>query len=572
MEDMFVRKVKKSGGIISVRICESHRIKGKGIFQKNIKIVGQSKVPEQIAVLENAAKEMILSMQKKNPLHQKKADYRYKDIPESVKLKNVISIRRMNEGIFDIFGHIYDSVGLKELIEDTYKDGQWNDILKALVLGRIAGPESKRKTARVLSQDYSVNHPLEKYYRVMDRAIKFASKAQEIVLDETKRTHGGKIQVMLFDVTTLYFESVEQDDLRDFGFSKDNKFKEVQVVLSLMTTNKGEPVGYKLFPGNTSEGKTLLDHIEEVKERMGVDQVTLIADRAMFNRDNLKKMDELGMDYIVACKLRQLPKDMKKSILTDNIFQASLVNGDLHWIKDYEHESRRLIVSYSSKRARKNKRDRERLVERVLKKAKDGKVKAADAIGNKGNVKFLKVRGKTLEVDQGKVQEEAKWDGLHGVITNLRERSSPEILADYHQLWKIEYAFRLNKHDLRMRPVYHWKTRRVQAHVLICYLAYAVGHFTMDRLNKGRKEKLGESGSMSFGECVDVLSRVESVIVKNREGHDKNLYVVPISIRRIAAKYLYSIGGGTQRKAILPVAQRVILSVMGSNVETPEYP
>ena len=145
---------------------------------------------------------------------------------------------------------------------------------------------------------------------------------------------------------------------------------------------------------------------------------------------------------------------MKKSILTDNIFQASLVNGDLHWIKDYEHESRRLIVSYSSKRARKNKRDRERLVERVLKKAKDGKVKAADAIGNKGNVKFLKVRGKTLEVDQGKVQEEAKWDGLHGVITNLRERSSPEILADYHQLWKIEYAFRLNKHDLRMRPVY----------------------------------------------------------------------------------------------------------------------
>ena len=94
----------------------------------------------------------------------------------------------------------------------------------------------------------------------------------------------------------------------------------------------------------------------------------------------------------------------------------------------------------------------------------------------------------------------------------------------------------------------------------------------MDRLNKGRKEKLGESGSMSFGECVDVLSRVESVIVKNREGHDKNLYVVPISIRRIAAKYLYSIGGGTQRKAILPVAQRVILSVMGSNVETPEYP
>ena len=477
MEGMFVRRVKKDGGIISVRICETHRIKNRGIVQKNIKIVGQSKHPEQIAVLEGAAKEMILSLQKKNPLHQNRVDSRYRDVPGRVKLKNVGTIRRMNEGIFDIFGYVYDSLGLKKLIENTYKDGQWNDILKTLVLGRIAGPESKRKTARVLSKDYSVNHPLEKYYRTMDRAIKFASEAQNIVLEETQRTHGSNIQVILFDVTTLYFESVEQDDLRDFGFSKDNKFKEVQVVLSLMTTSKGEPIGYKLFPGNTSEGKTLIEHIEEIKERLGVEQVTLIADRAMFSRDNLKKMEELGMEYIVACKLRQLPKEMKESILTDNDFQASLVNGDLHWVKDFEHECRRLIVSYSSKRARKNKRDRERLVERILKKAKDGKVKATDAIGNKGNAKFLKVRGEKLEVAQEKILEEAKWDGLHGVITNLRERPSTMILSDYHQLWKIEYAFRFNKHDLKMRPIYHWKKERVQAHVLICYLAYEMRTF-----------------------------------------------------------------------------------------------
>lgn len=523
---MFVRRVKRSNGAISVRISENRRVNGK-VIQKNIKTVGQAKRPEQIAVLENAAKEMILSMQKNNPLFQKKPDPRYKEVPDEVKLKNVAIIRKMNEGIFDIFGNVYDSLKLHKLIEDTYKDKQWNDILKTLVLGRIAGAESKRKTARVLSRDYSINHPLEKFYRAMDRAIKFTEKAQEVILEETKKLHGGEIQVVLFDVTTLYFESAEQDDLRDFGFSKDNKFKEVQVVLSLMTTNKGHPVGYKLFPGNTSEGKTLIEHIEEIKERFKLKEVTLIADRAMFSEENLKEMEKLEMNYIVACKLKSLSKSMRESFLTDDDFKACQVKDDLYWSKDYEYKSRRLIVSYSSKRASKDKKLRERLVERTLKKSRDGKISASDAIGNRGNKKFLKLRGEELEVDQSKITEEAKWDGLHGVITNNKKRASTTILSDYYQLWRIEDAFRFNKHDLKMRPVYHWKVERIEAHILICYLAFAVGHFTLHRINAGRKERLNESKKLSFGDCIEELSRVESAVAKNTESGDENLYVIP---------------------------------------------
>ena len=257
---MFVRCVKKEAGIVSVRICKSQWVNGRSV-QKNIKIMGQSKNPEEIEVLKRAAREMIFVLQENNPVHDKSKVASYKDIPSGVELKDTEICRKMNEGIFNIFGHVYDSLGLNGLIEDTYKDKQWNSILKALVLGRIAGPTSKRKTARVLSRDYSINHSQEKYYRVMDRALKFLEKAQKIIFEETEKVHEGKINIMLFDVTTLYFESVEKDELRNFGFSKDNKFKEVQVVLSLMTTTKGHPVGYKLFSGNTGEGTTLIEHI-----------------------------------------------------------------------------------------------------------------------------------------------------------------------------------------------------------------------------------------------------------------------------------------------------------------------
>ena len=523
---MFVRRWKRANGAIAVRIVESIR-DGDRIIQKTIRNVGQSKHPEEVAILVQMARELILTLQKKNPLLKSKEDSRYKDVPDGVQFKHIRKVKKVNCGIFNIFGHVYNDIGLHKLIESTYKDRQWNDILKALVLGRVAGPESKLKTARVLSRDYSINHPLEKFYRAMDRAIKFEEKAQKIILEETKKIHKGPITVTLFDVTTLYFESVEQDDLKDFGFSKDNKFKEVQVVLSLLTTQKGYPLGYKLFPGNTSEGKTLIDHIQDVQKRFDLKKVTMIADRAMFSEENLKKMEEKGIEYIVACKLRTLPKSQKEQFLTDNDFIASVVERDLCWVKDYEYKERRLIVSYSCSRASHDKKNRERLIERILKKSKDGMVKAGDLIGNNGSKKFIKLQGKKLEVDQEKIKQEARWDGLHGVITNNTSHVSSSILSSYRQLWRIEEAFRFNKHDLKMRPVYHWKPDRIKSHILICYLAFATGRFTMEKINRGRKEKFDEA-SLSFARCIEELSRMESHIVKNEgDPSDTNLYVLP---------------------------------------------
>ena len=521
--------MKRENGAISIRVCEGRRVNGKSV-QKLIKTIGQSKNPLEVAALERMAKDYIIFLQQNNPLHDKKKNKsRYGKIPDNFKVKDINHCRRVSEGVFDIFGHIYDGLGLKKLIKGTYRDSQWNDILKALVLARIAGPKSKRKTAWVLSKNYAINHPKEKYYRVMDRAIKFSQEARRLVLDETLKLHGGEINIILFDVTTLYFESIEKDDLKNFGFSKDGKCKEVQVVLSLMTTNHGHPVGYKLFPGNTSEGKTLIEHIQQTKKELSLKKVTLIADRAMFTEENLSKMESQGIDYIVACKLRKLPKEEREKTLSDKNYNLCTFGGELHWVNEREYKGRRLVVSYSSKRAKRDQELREKLIKKVLDKSKDGKVRAADFVGNKGTKKFLNVAGEKLKIDHKKIEEESRWDGIHGVITNNSHSSPTTLLSRYRELWKIEAAFRFNKHDLKMRPIYHWKEERIEAHILICYLAFAVGHFCTQRIKEYFKKELNETKGLSLAVCVEELSRVESSLVNNK-GLDTNLYVIPTTL------------------------------------------
>ena len=524
---MFIVQRKRANGTISISIVDNVKV-GKRTRQKTIRTIGHARKPEEVAILEQYAKEMLLLLSRKDSLPRQPgpgSHPRYRDVPDGVELNKLFKYKTVNNGIYDIFGEIYDCIGLGKLIGSTHNDRQWNDILKAMVLARIALPESKRKTARVLSRDYQINYSLDQYYRAMDKVIKFEKEARMIVLEETKRLHGGKLTVMLFDVTTLYFESMTQDELRDFGFSKDCKFKEVQVMLSLITTEKGYPVGYKLFPGNTSEGSTLIAHMEAVKKESGAGKVTLVADRAMFTEKNLKSLEESGIGYIVACKLKSLPKKEKEKITGDGDYTAMGVEGDLHWTKEYEHKKRRLVVSYSEKRARKDRRMRERLVERLMKKAKNGKVKAGDLIGNNGSKKYVKVRGKELDVDMGKMEEESKWDGLHGVVTDSKD-APLKILTMYRQLWRIEEAFRVNKHDLRMRPVYHWSEERVRAHILVCYLAFSASRFTMARINDNRRKQGKEP--LSLRVCSEELGKMESVIMKGREGSgERGLYVVP---------------------------------------------
>ena len=174
-----------------------------------------------------------------------------------------------------------------------------------------------------------------------------------------------KVDVLLFDVTTLYFECQNADELRDFGYSKDHKIGETQVVLALATTEEGLPIGYTLFSGKTAEVKTLLACLEKWRNSMPIDHVVVVADRAMMSEHNLEQMEQNGMQYTVAAKLRKLPSKLKQEILARHHEIQTWLDKEELLVREYTHNGRRLIVSYSSSRAHKDRSDRQRLLAQV---------------------------------------------------------------------------------------------------------------------------------------------------------------------------------------------------------------
>lgn len=526
MDWMFVREVSKPNGAISIRIVESVR-RGNKIVQKTVRTLGQHKNAKQIEIIKKAAEQLIIEMQnEQNPVFDifDPADFysvkrRKKQVTQAAAESlptnaDYLRLReecRYNDGIYDVFGSLYEQLKFDEIIRDTKQDGKWNETLEACVLARVAQPVSKKKTVQILEEQFAIKVDLDHVYRMMDHVYHLEDRIKSCVASQTMSLFKKKVDVLLFDVTTLYFESTDSDDLRKFGFSKDCKFNQTQVVLALMTTTDGTPMGYELFAGNTSEGKTLIHVIEQMKNKFDLNHVVLVADRAMFNKDNLEKMEELKVKYVVAAKLRSMNKKIKQEILNSTTFRINEVCGEMHWINEFETEKdRRLIVSYSSKRAKKDKADRDRILDKLKKKEKDGKIKITDIVNNQGSRKFIKCAKNEATINHNKIANDAQWDGLHGVITNVKDEVAAQLLARYRDLWKIEEAFRFNKHDLKLRPIYHWKPERIRAHIAISYIAFALLSYA--------KIKLKENNvNISFEILREELIKAQSSILKDTE-------------------------------------------------------
>jgi len=338
---------------------------------------------------------------------------------------------------------------------------------------RIAQPSSKLKIQQLLDKNFSKAHDLDAIYRVMDKLFPKIDSIKQKTFEHTKKIMPETIDILFFDCTTLYFESVETDDLRAFGYSKDHRFNTTQVVLALATNSDGLPIGYELFEGNKAEVKTLLACLNQWKDLFNIQSVCFVADRAMMSDENLQAIESQGHTYVVAAKLRGLPKHLKDEILSDENYQTQLINNELGWLGEFEYKKRRLIVSYKTKRAHRDAYQRRQVLEKLEKRlGKEGSTQKL--ITNQGVKKYTRSENSKTIIDQDKIEKDAAWDGMHGVITNLRDAHATEILARYSRLWKIEESFRINKHTLSMRPIYHFKPERIRAHIALCFMAFSV--------------------------------------------------------------------------------------------------
>jgi transposase len=302
--------------------------------------------------------------------------------------------------------------------------------------------------------------------------------------------------VVFYDVTTLYFEIEDEDDLRKTGFSKEGKHQHPQILLGLLVSTDGYPLAYEIFEGNKYEGHTLLPVIEKYKHKYQVAQLAVIADAGLLSNENIGQLQSRQYEYILGARIKNESLQLKKKVLS-----VKYENGQsAEWVKD---EKTKIIVSYSEARAKKDAANRKKGLEKLERSIANGKL-TKNNINNRGYNKYLKLEGEIkITIDKAKYLDDAKWDGLKEYITNTR-LSKDEIIENYKQLWKIEKAFRISKTDLRIRPIYHRLKHRIEAHICIAFCAYKI-------YKELERQLLEKQTGLSGEKAIDIANTIYRV-------------------------------------------------------------
>jgi len=396
------------------------------------------------------------------------------------------SIEQMSlVGLDLLLGKLYDEIGFNKINEDIFKQ---------LVIFRIAYPKSKLKTVEYIKRFTKINWNEDKIYRYLDKLYYHQKEQiQQISYQHTLGILGGIINIVFYDVTTLYFQIDDEDEIRKRGFSKEGKHQNPQIVLGLLVSIDGYPLAFDIFEGNKFEGHTMLPVIDAFKEKYQLNKLVIVADSGLLSYQNIKELQQKSYEFILGARIKNESKDIKEKILA-----LKLKNGESEIIE--KENNLRLIISYSDKRAKKDRYNRERGLQRLEKQLKSGKLTKAN-INNRGYNKYLKMEGNIkISIDKDKFEADAKWDGLKGYITNS-DLSKAKIIENYSHLWKIEKAFRISKHDLKIRPIYHRLQRRIEAHITINFAAYKI-YKELERQLKHKKATISPERAIEIAKNI----------------------------------------------------------------------
>lgn len=358
---------------------------------------------------------------------------------------------------YEFLSWVYERLGFGE-----YKD----DVLKDLIIARVFLPSSKSEAREILSESFNRNYSLKTIYRHIKAASEgsFKEIVQKNLMEYVKHDLGDGLRLVFYDVTTLYFDSQVKVGLRKFGFSKDHKPQNVQIVVGLVTNKDGFPLYFDVFAGNTFEGNTFLNTVENVIKLLNNPKVIVVADSAMLSKVNIGNLDEKGIGFIVGARVSNLSAELIDTISSG----LNKVDGK---IVDIEYkDSFRLICQYLTKRAGKDRSDRQKQV-----------LKAKSAISRPsrltGRYKFLKKEtNEKYSLNTGLILKSEKLEGIKGYITNT-DLPPEEVIEKYHNLWKIEKSFRITKTDLAARPIFHSLDETIKTHLVIVFAGLAIVKF-----------------------------------------------------------------------------------------------
>lgn len=478
---MYVRKKPNRSGSTSVVIVEKR--KGKIRY---LKTIGVSSDPQEIDNLFIEGKKWISEQEDGRDmfLEQVRQDEE----------KHVV------EGLLNKIEHILIN-GTQLILNPVYKnigfDKINDDILKHLVVSRICQPQSKVATSDYLKSYFNEDVDLNRIYRYLDKLSSTQQdKIQEISVNHTRKILGGSIGVVFYDVTTLYFETDEDDELRKKGWSKDGKHSQPQVVLGLLVSKGGYPLAYSIHEGNKYEGHTMLPIVRDFVSKFELKDFVVVADSGLMNAENIKELENNNYKYIIGARIKSENKTVRKWILS-----LDKAEGFFYEYQKTEHQ--RLILGYTEQRAKKDAYNREKGIKRLEKEYKSGSI-TKEKINKRGYNKFLKLDDNIkVEIDYSKIKEDAKWDGLKGYITNT-ELSKSDIYRQYSELWQVERAFRVTKGTLELRPMFHFTKKRIEAHVCICFVAYKV-YKELERILKNKGINKSVDSVLSIAKTITTI-------------------------------------------------------------------
>ena len=382
--------------------------------------------------------------------------------------------------------------GMREAMSELYRQLGWdrllgarrmsdNRMLKELVLDRLAQSLPEPATARELKEHDDVVLDLDRVYQTMDCLDEpLIDRVRRQSLEATRTLYDEPVSVVFYGTTKLSFTS-------DRGVDELDNASEAtphpgRVILALLLNADGIPVGYELFPGKTVEGTTLMAAIGQLQKNHPKMRFTLVADAGMISADNEALLRDRGIPYLLGLgdRLRTQKTGIKQWVLDKEGFlpwegtksppaKRKPKSGLRYKVRTADEAL--LIVTHCNRRTSQDARSRGTQITRLRKRLEKSGLPASP--GTSGAARFLSFPHGGIELNEDRIAEAARWDGLRGIKAwGLEDQDPQSLILQYRRPWRIAEHFRTNKHDLKVRPIFHWKPQRIQAHIAICYMAF----------------------------------------------------------------------------------------------------
>jgi transposase len=519
---MFIR-VKASGPRKYLQIVENRWEKGK-VRQKVIATLGRVEKLKESGSLESLLRSGARFSEKLA-------------IIDSYKKGIAPTVRDQKIGLPMVFERLWKETGIRTVIEGQLKERKYRFTVERAVfltvLHRLSESGSDR-AAEKWKEEYKIEGAdgigLQHLYRAMGwlgeelgeegqgGATGFAPRCTKDLIEEgifeQSRDLFRDLSLVFFDTTSIYFEGEGGQEIGAYGNSKDHRPDLKQMVVGVIIDNEGRPICSELWPGNTTDVKTLVPVIERLQVRFGIEKVCIVADRGMISRETIRDLQDKGIEYILGARMRR-QKEVKEEVLGRGGRYKEVYAKGKHSkspsplkVKEVMVRDKRYIVCYNEDQAKKDAADREKIIASLKDKLKQGQ---KSIVGNKGYRRYLKSAGETFRINEEKIKEESRYDGKWVLATNT-ELSPADVALQYKQLWMVEQIFRSMKSILSTRPIYHKCDETIRGHVFCSFLALLLIKELQERLDK-------KGWQVEWADIINDLERVKEVriMTENKE-------------------------------------------------------